>query len=578
MPLGSWKSDHRARSESLLRRLSGTDALAIPCLIGALVGAVSGLVMVAFQFTIERLPELLLHLPNFEDFEALTPWERFLLPTAGGFLIGLFFQSLAATSREVGVVHVFERLHFHDGDLPLRNAVVQFVGAAASLICGHSAGREGPAIHIGAACASWIGQRFHLPNNGVRIMVGCGSAGAIAASFDTPLAGVIFAMEVILEEYTLSSFAPIILAAVSATAVNRTFFGAETYFGSMNIDPGDPVQLAYALAIGLSIGLIAALLVKLLAGTTRHSSGLAVWLRLTLAGIATGCLALAAPEIMGIGYDTINATMAGEIAFYALLLILVCKVLATGLGLGLGLPGGIIGPTLVIGAVAGGVLGQLHIMVQPTNSAPPELYAMLGTVAMMGATLHAPLAALTALLELSGDPNMIYPGMLAVISAYLVNRSLLRTKPLFEVLASARGISLQSDPLSRSLRRLAVARAMSANIVRAPTQLSADEALGLLSSNPQWILIESDGEIEKLMPAAELARQLERGDQNHLDLLELPLKRMSVEAIAIRSTLTEALRRMDLAGIDGLYVTAGTQGGEVLGVLTRSDIERCYRT
>ncbi len=561
-----------------MRLLSGTDALAIPCLIGALVGAVAGLVMVAFQLAIEESPGLLFHLPSFDDFENLTPVERFFLPTAGGLLIGLFFQALAPATRAVGVVHVLEQLHFHDGHLPLKNAVVQFVGAAASLICGHSAGREGPAIHIGAACASWIGQRFRLPNNGVRIMVGCGSSGAIAASFDTPLAGVIFAMEVILEEYTLVGFAPIILAAVSATAVGRAFLGPRSSFDVAPLDPADPIQLIYAIVIGLCIGIVALLLVRLLANTTRRSENLPVWLRLTLAGAATGCLGVVAPAIMGIGYDTINATMAGELALYALLLILVCKVLATGIGLGLGLPGGIIGPTLVIGAVAGASLGQLHLVVDPQSAAPPQFYALLGTVAMMGATLHAPLAALTALLELSASPNIIFPGMLAVISAYLVNRSLSRTKPVFEVLANARGINLQSDPLSRSLRRMAVARAMSARFIRTEVHVSAEEARQLLSSNPEWILIESNRVVQKLMPAAELARRLESREDTDLDLLQLPLRRLAVDAIGIRSTLTEALRRMDSAGIDALYVTARTYGGEILGILTRSDIERCYRT
>jgi H+/Cl- antiporter ClcA len=561
----------------LTARLSGPDALVLPALLGLLAGIVSGLVMVGFRLVIERSPIHLLHLPNAEAFEGLAPHMRFLLPVAGGLLVGILFQYLQPTTRPVGVVHVLERLTYHDGQFPIRNALAQFAGASISLISGHSAGREGPAIHIGAASASWMGQHFGLPNNSLRVLAGCGTAGAIAASFNTPLAGVLFALEVILTEFTLNSLAPIIMAAVGATAVSRLVFGNESEFQVNLLLSGEPSQLIYALLIGICIGLLASALVRGVGFFSGQLRAVPVWIRLTLAGGCTGVLAVFAPEIMGVGYDTVNTVLIGGVVTSGLVLILATKMLATAAGLGLGLPGGIIGPTLFIGAIAGSLASSIHDLTGLGSPQATALYPALGMVSMMGATLHAPLAALTALLELTSNQDVIFPGMLAVISAYLTSKAVMRTESVFDALAHARGIELNSDPLSRSLRRLAVPRAMTSNFVRAPRIPTRESLTTLLDEQPQWIVVDAGDGSFKLLPAAELARLLEVSEQSELDLIELPLQRHTMQPIPVRSTLAEALRRMDAAGIEALYVVGSATDERILGIVTRNDVARCYR-
>ncbi|MEZ5584747.1 MAG: chloride channel protein [Candidatus Competibacteraceae bacterium] len=189
-------------------------------LLGAWSGLVAGVVMVAFRLVTEIPQVTFLGDANHENYEALSAALRLLLPTLGGLGVGLLFHWLSPTERAVGVVHVMERLAYGEGHLPIKNAGVQFFSAALCIVTGQSVGREGPAVHIGSTCGSWLGQQLRLPDNSIRVLVGCGTAGAIAAAFNTPLAGVIFAMEVILVEYTLASFTPIILAAASATTVS----------------------------------------------------------------------------------------------------------------------------------------------------------------------------------------------------------------------------------------------------------------------------------------------------------------------------------------------------------------------
>ena len=212
----------------------------------------------------------------------------------------------------VGVVHVMERLAYHEGYLPLKNAFMQFIGGSIALITGQSAGREGPCIHLGATAASQLGQRLNLPNNSIRTLVACGIASAIAASFNTPLAGVIFTMEVVFMEYTISGFTPVILAAVSATAANRLVFGSTSIFVVPYLDLVSFWELPIIAIMGIGIGAVATTFIVMLRDVTQWGQKIHFSLRMTIAGIGVGCCAVIAPEVMGIGYDSVNDALMGN--------------------------------------------------------------------------------------------------------------------------------------------------------------------------------------------------------------------------------------------------------------------------
>ena len=218
-----WKPIEKIRLfwEGALRALAGARARALLALLGLLSGILVGGIVILFRLIIESVQAGILPGADPENYEALDAIHRFLFSLTGGVILGIVYLLAVRTPLRVGVVHVMERLAYHEGYLPVKNALLQFFAGSISIISGHSVGREGPSIHLGAAGASLMGQWLRLPNNSIRTLVACGVAAAIAASFNTPLAGVIFAMEVVLMEYTISGFAPIILAAVSATAMNR---------------------------------------------------------------------------------------------------------------------------------------------------------------------------------------------------------------------------------------------------------------------------------------------------------------------------------------------------------------------
>lgn len=568
--------------ERLRLRLASVDALPQLSALGLLSGLLAGAVIILLRLAIENTQSSFLPGGSTESYEALSTFSRFLLPATGGLAIGLIFHHLnkAGGGIQVGIVHVLERLAYHQGHLPLRNVLLQFIGAAISIISGHSVGREGPGVHLGAASGSLLGQGLRLPNNSIQTLVACGAAASIAASFNTPIAGVVFAMEVIMMEYTIAGFTPVILAAVSATALTRFVFGPEPAFTVPSLQLASLLELPYLLVMGVIMGALAACFISSLKWLTQTSSRMIIWQRLSLAGALTGLCAVVVPEVMGVGYDTVNQAMLGQLGIGLLLIVVLFKIIATTVGLGLGLPGGLIGPTLVIGAAAGGVLGYLAEMTFPGQVASPGFYAMLGMGAMMGATLQAPLAALLAMLELTSNPNIILPGMLVVVASGLTSSHLFGHRSVFITLLKARGLDCRSTPVAQSLRRVGVASAMNRAFVVTRRELKAQSATQLLNNQPLWIIVKDNEEPTVLLLAADLDRYLnsEFDTADVIDLLNIPAQREDTAPISQQATLQEALDRMNEKNIDALYVLSTTQNKQtdIIGAITRQTIKAYY--
>lgn len=562
------------------KRLSLASAGGLPLLslLGLASGLLVGSIIILFRLLIEAVQSSFLPAADPENYELLAWDDRLLIATAGGAVLGLLFFVVSRPPLRVGVLHVMERLAYHEGHLPLRHAIMQFFGGAISIISGHSIGREGPSIHLGAAGASLMGQWLRLPNNSIRILVACGTSAAIAASFNTPLAGVIFSMEVVMMEYTIAGFTPVILAAVSATAIDRVVFDATPTFQVPALELVSFWELPIIVLMGIAIGGLAAFFIVFLQWMTRKGQSMPIWLRLTLAGFGVGVCAVVAPEVMGIGYDTVNNALLGDLAIMTLILILSCKLLATVISVGLSLPAGLIGPSLFMGAMAGCITGQL-LGLLPGNVSAPGLYSMLGMGAMMGATLQAPLAALLALVELTGNQNIILPAMLAIVSANLASKELFGQGSVY--ISQMRGIGLdyRNDPVAQSLRRLGVSAVMNKMFVKVMPQMQRQQVEKLLAAeNPHWLVITRE-EGNLLMPAADLARHIEETQEQEIDLLEMPSKRQQLAPVHQQSTLQQALTILNDSDAEALYVIRplGTAADRIYGIVTRQDIEEGYR-
>ena len=568
------------------RMSSHFDALPLISLMGIICGLLSGGIIILFRLFIEGSLGLITD-DSFGSFKTLSTGERFLLCASGSLLVGLLLHFINSKTRNMGVIHVIERLDYHQGHLPLKNAVIQFFSSAISLVCGQSVGREGPSIHMGATSGSLLGRKLHIPNNGVRTLVGCGVAAAIAAGFNTPLAGVIFAMEVVMMEYTMIGFAPIILAAVSATSLTRLVFGDTPAFNVPAFEWTSVLELPYVAVMGIIIGCVSAFFIHFTLYMSSVYTDRPIWFRTTLAGIIVGLIAMVTPQVMGIGYETVNHALFAQIGIAGMILLLFLKCIATGSAVGLGIPGGLIAPTLFIGACTGSAIGQIAHNFFP-DIANPGFYAMVGMGAMMGATLQAPLAALVALLELTANQSIILPGMIAVICAIMTTRIVFQKPSIYRLLMMAKGLDYRNSPISQALRRVGVASVMERNILKHDAEVTHKQANAILKKEPRWVmLLDEESSKASLLPAADIAFYLNESEQREakceidgkIDLYKIPAKRRDALQITIIATLQEAYEKMETEGVNCLYVTGahGKAAKQVYGVITREHVERSYQ-
>lgn len=575
-------------SESLRDQLAGAESLPQLTLLGLLTGIIAGAVIVLFRWAVE-LP-LGYFLPgSFENFEAISSLMHFALPVAGAILLGLILQLVDKRHHATSIGHVMDRLQNHQGRLPLGNVITQFFGGAACLLTGQSVGREGPAVHLGAGSGSLLGQWLKLPANSLRPLAGCGVAAAIAACFNTPMAGVIFAMEVVIMQYTIAGFIPVTLAAVAGATMTRLAFGPEIAFINAQSVMGDLRELPLMGLVGLVVAVFAAAYIRLHGASCRWALNRPIALRFALAGLFTGICALWIPQIMGVGYDTISSALAGEIGFALLLAIAVVKLLATSISLGVGMPGGVVGPLLFIGACIGGAVGSAAQILMPGSASAIGFYVILGMGAMMGATLNAPLAAMMAILELTYNPNIIFPSMLVVIAACLTTRWVFRCDGLFQHVLRIQGKFRSTEAMEQLLGNTGVRGLMDRHLVISDNLINVSTAQQLLSHHPHWILLRENNQLLQPADLHSYLQTLQNDPQNlgsdlqtsasedQINLLGIPARRYDLARIPADANLFEALELMNRQQLDALWVESLSDSHQPLGIISRRNIDNYYR-
>jgi chloride channel protein, CIC family len=561
-------------------RLAHADALPQLAIMAVICGVVTGFIVIAFRLTIEWPLSQLLPGQGSEDFESLAWQWRLALPLLGA--LGLCLTYAAAGDRlRLGVSQVIERYQLHQGKFPASDIALQFVAGVAALITGHSGGREGPAVHLGAASSSVIGQWLKLPNNSLRVLVGCGIAAAIAASFNTPLAGVIFAMEVVMLEYTVIGFIPIIISAVIGSLLCRPFFGTEPAFFIPDTNHLPLWELPWLILCGFVIGLVSTIMLtshKWLL-RFRHRSH---WLRFMAAGIATSVIGLAVPETLGMGYDTVQEALSGSIGLQWLLAIIAGKLVLFTFTFAMGVPVGGIGPMFFLGSCIGAVWGATAQLVAPDQAANAAIYSILGMGAMMAAALNAPLAALVAILELTNSPTILLPSMMVIVCASLTTRLTSKLPGLFLIGNDPKRFT---SPVMQTLNRTGVTSIMQTDFIEHSRNLPWHKIETILTSKPRWLVIADIGEPRYLLPPADLSRfiatqdTLEWPPEHTVDLMAIPADRRQMEALHAGATLQEALILMKKNQVNAVYIhqMAAPLMSDIAGIISREDIEAFYQ-
>ena len=484
----------------------------------------------------------------------------------GGLLIGLWLMLFAPGERKAGVAHVMDRMAYHQAKMPIKNTIVQFIGGSLAILTGQSAGREGPAVHLGSAVSSQLASAFHLPNNSVRLMVGCGTAGAIAASFNTPMAGVIFAMEVVMLEYSIMGFTPVIIAAVTATLLHNNLYGAEMAFMAPDISMADMREMPLILVYGVVLGAMAALFTKTVTSIQNFASQ-PVLARMLVAGTFTGALAYFVPQVMGMGTDSILMAIEGQYAIGLLVALAFAKLFATAISVGLGMPIGLIGPTLLMGACAGSALGHIsgYVLDGPTSDA--GFYAMLGMGAMMSAVLQAPLAALIGLMELTHNPGIILPGMATIVIANISCSYFFKQDSVFVEVLRKQGLDYQANPITQALNHQGVISLMHDDV----SHHYDDDIAGYLSVadiGVSWLIINNrDDQVDHVLHQS----QIHLDQSSSMGLIEgAGSPTVAFGFCSSRATLKEAWDLCKKRDYKQLLIT--DVDGSIMGVLPVEEI------
>lgn len=394
---------------------------------------------------------------------AMQPWWRvFAALLLGGLAVGILSHLLMPGRRAHGIADVIQASHAEDCRIPVRAGVVGALLTALSIGVGASVGREGPAVHLGAALGSWLSQALALPARHARTLLGCGAAAAVAASFNAPIAGALFAHEVVVGHYGLRALAPVVMASASATVVSRWWYGDFPAFAVPPFVLKSFAEIPAFALLGVGCGILAvAFMTNLIrAGEEAKRLPLPPWARPALAALIVGVIASVEPRVLGVGYEAMDEALRGGLAWHAVVVLLAAKFAATVASLALGFHGGVFSPSLILGAVFGAGFGAAVAAIAPEYASGPAAYALVGAAAVSSAVLGAPISTALIAFELTADYRLAVVVMVAVVIANQVARARIALPSLFHWQLAGRGVDLDRESEHAFLTHLCVRDAM----------------------------------------------------------------------------------------------------------------------
>ena len=478
-------------------------------LIALGIGIAAGFTALLFRMAIEWLQAALYGVDDITrlhtEAAGLHWYWVWILPVLGGLAVGLLLHVFTPDGRVHTVADVIEGAALKDGRVETRSGVASALASLITLSTGGSTGREGPVVHIAGVMSSWIARTIRADGITGRDLLGCAVAAAVSASFNAPIAGALFALEVVLRHFAVHAFAPIVIAAVAGTVINRIAYGDVTEFILATGELEFYVELPAFLLLGLLCGIVAVMLMRAIFwvddfGTALQIRfGVAGWARPALAGVLLGALAIVFPHIIGVGYETTSRALTGQLLLWQAVVFVVIKVIAVAITMGGRMGGGVFSPSLMIGAMTGLAFGIVATSIFPSVSGSATLYALAGMGAVAGAVLGAPISTTLIVFELTGDWQTGLAVMIAVsistaVSSRLVDRSFFLTQ-LFR-----RGVRIAAGPQAYLLGTFQVATVMRA--VDAPRAAPEETCWEMIE---EGTYLDAGATLEQAMPIFENA-------------------------------------------------------------------------
>lgn len=568
-PLSRERSTAQSASAWMVR-VMGEDSFLF--VLAVVVGLGGGLGAVAFRWLIDNLSHLfLVRLAGLLG----SPWLLPLVPALGGLIVGVLVLRWAREAKGHGVPEVMAAVATQGGRIRARVAVVKALASAVCIGSGGSVGREGPIVQIGSALGSMVGQVFSLGPQRMRILVGCGAAAGISATFNAPLAGVVFSLEVILGDFSIAAFSPIIISSVLATALARTLEGNTAAFTVPHYQSLSPYELILYAILGVIAALIAAAFTRVLYWSEDRFDEVPVseYAKPVIGGAMVGIIGLWLPQVFGVGYETITATLLNQNDILLLGMLLIFKVVATCITLGSGGSGGVFAPSLFIGAMIGGLFGNGVAYLFP-GQVHPGAFALVGMAAMVAGTTHAPLTAMLILFEMTDDYKLILPLMLATTISTLVSK-LVSAESIYTLKLSRRGLRLAHGINVSLLESLRVSEVVNTEYESVKPAATLNDIIHLLqsSNSNDFPVVDASGDILGMINFDDIRTVISNQD---VARLVIAADAMNADPPCIRAdaSLREAQQMLTENDVETLPVVSGNR--RLIGLLRRSDLMSHY--
>jgi len=563
-----------SRLRTYLKRLSSSEVVT-GLGLSVLIGVVSGLGAVGFRWLINSFDTLFFD-GGSKLLSFMGDYYIILIPAAGGLLVGPIIYFLAREAKGHGVPEVMEAVAMRGGRIRPRVAIIKSLASALCIGSGGSVGREGPIVQIGASAGSAVAQWLKLPEESVTTLVACGAAGGISATFNAPIAGVLFAMEVILGRVVTHRFAYVVISSVIADFIAHSFLGTARAFVVPEFNITSPWEIGFYAILGVLAAFGGVFFTKILYWFEDIFEKIKFpeYLKPVLGGLLMGVIGLYSTDLFGVGYEGIQNALSGNLTLGVLMLLFVLKIVATSITIGSGGSGGVFAPSLFIGAMMGTAFGMVVNGIFPDIAASPAAYGVVAMAAVFSGAARAPFSAILIIFEMTGAYSIILPVMITVGISTVLARHLSR-ESIYTLKLLRRGIDIGQDEVSDVMRTIKVKEAMTKDF---PTVLSAMKVRELMKLFQKtglhgFPVLNEDDSLLGMVTMADVERHLGEEENG-----------LTVGDIATRSPFVaypeQSLERV-VGGTDDEYgripVVSENNGYHLVGVLQRQDIITAYR-
>ena len=549
-------------------------------ILAVLVGIAGGFGAVGFRYLINSIQSLAYGSSHeLLDIISSTPWYlRLLIPTIGGLIIGPLVYFWAREAKGHGVPEVMESVALRSGLIRKRLVLVKTLASAICIGTGGAVGREGPIVQIGSAIGSAIGQLLKVSAARMRTLVGCGAAAGIAATFNAPIAGSMFALEIVLGDFGLATFSPIVIASVVATAISRAFLGDTPAFIVPPYELVSVWEFPLYVILGLFCAVVGITFTRVLYRTEDlfHQIKMPEYLKAAVGGAILGAMGLMFPQILGVGYGAIDQALVQSYAWWLLFVLIGVKILATSITIGSGGSGGIFAPSLFLGAMAGGFFGNIVHQALPGVTASPGAYAIVGMGAVVSATTHGPLSAMLILFEMTGGYKIILPLMITCIISSVVAGQLMK-ESIYTMKLVRRGIDIRGGKEVNILKAIRVSDVMNPDAETVYEGLPLSTLAGTISKSKynSFPVINSENALVGILSFYDYNEALYNEDLENL-VVAKDLATLDVVTVSTADNLYDALQKISAKDFSILPVVSPTDTAVLMGVLTRRDIIGAY--